>query len=210
MVARYDTLTPEVRQQLRDHVETLPRTPLISVVMPTYNPNPDWLIEAIESVRQQLYPHWQLCIADDASTDPAIRPILERYAQEDDRIKVIFRERNGHISATSNSALTLASGEWIALLDHDDCLAESALFWVVDAINQDPQRRLIYSDEDKIDAQGRRFDPYFKTDWNEGLFYSQNLITHLGVYHAELVRRIGGFKEGGRRGSRLRSRVALH
>ncbi|HBM43980.1 MAG TPA: hypothetical protein DD373_09825 [Halomonas sp.] len=195
-VARYDTLTPEVRQQLRDHVETLPRTPLISVVMPTYNPNPDWLIEAIESVRQQLYPHWQLCIADDASTDPAIRPILERYAQEDDRIKVIFRERNGHISATSNSALTLASGEWIALLDHDDCLAESALFWVADAINQDPQRRLIYSDEDKIDAQGQRFDPYFKTDWNEGLFYSQNLITHLGVYHTELVRRIGGFREG--------------
>lgn len=195
-VSRYDTLTPELRQQLRAHVETLKATPVISVVMPTYNPKPGWLVEAIESVRQQLYPHWQLCIADDASTDPAIRPILERYAREDERIKVVFREHNGHISATSNSALALATGEWIALLDHDDCLAESALFWVAEAINQDPQLRVIYSDEDKIDEHGRRFDPYFKTDWNLSLFHSQNLITHLGVYHAELLQTIGGFREG--------------
>lgn len=195
-IASYDTLNDEGRSIIRAHIDTFANKPLISVVMPTYNPSPEWLVEAIESVRNQLYPHWQLCIADDASTDAAIRPILERYAREDQRIKVVFRERNGHISATSNSALELATGEWVALLDHDDCLAESALFWIAEAIEQDPQLRVIYSDEDKIDGHGRRFDPYFKSDWNLDLFYSQNLITHLGVYHRELLKTIGGFREG--------------
>lgn len=195
-VNQYDTLTPEARQHLQATMGTWAHTPVISVVMPTYNPRPEWLVEAIESVRQQLYPHWQLCIADDASTDAAIRHILERYARQDERIKVVFREQNGHISATSNSALALATGEWIALLDHDDCLAETALYYVAEAIHQAPQARLIYSDEDKLDEQGNRFDPYFKSDWNLDLFRSQNLITHLGVYQAALLQQLGGFREG--------------
>ena len=139
-------------------------------------------MEAIESVQKQLYPNWELCIADDASSDPHVRPILERYAAEDDRIKVVFRKDNGHISAASNSALKLASGEFIAFLDHDDLLAEHALFWVVDALARRPDAQLIYSDEDKIDTAGRRSDPYFKCEWNEDLFYSHNMICHLGVY----------------------------
>ena len=118
--------------------------------MPTYNPNPEWLIEAIESVRMQLYPFWELCIADDASTNNRIRPILARYAREDSRIKLALREENGHISAASNSALELATGEWVALLDHDDLLSEHALFWMAAAINENPGVRLVYSDEDKI------------------------------------------------------------
>lgn len=195
-VRRYETITDEARRRMLARMEGFAVTPLISVLMPTYNPKPEWLIEAIESVRGQLYPHWQLCIADDATTDPAIRAILDRYAEEDARIRVVYRETNGHISATSNSALALAAGEWIALLDHDDLLAEHALFWVVDAINRAPEARLIYSDEDKIDGAGRRFDPYFKCDWNVDLFYSHNLITHLGVYDAALLLEIGGFREG--------------
>lgn len=195
-VRRYDTITDETRAMMRARMANFAVKPLVSVLMPTYNPKPEWLVEAIESVRGQLYPHWQLCIADDASTDPAIRDILQRYAAEDTRLKVVCREENGHISATSNSALALATGEWIALLDHDDLLGEHALFWMVDAINRAPQARLFYSDEDKTDGSGRRFDPYFKCDWNVDLFYSHNLITHLGVYHAALLREIGGFRVG--------------
>jgi O-antigen biosynthesis protein len=195
-VRRYDRLGDAERMALRAAVAALAKAPLISVVMPVYNPKPKWLIAAIESVRRQIYPHWELCIADDASSDAAIRPILERYAKEDPRIRVVFRERNGHISAASNSALELARGEWVALLDHDDLLAEHALFWVAEAVGRHPEARLIYSDEDKIDAGGWRCDPYFKCDWNIDLFYSHNLITHLGVYQAALLRAIGGFREG--------------
>ena len=195
-VRRYDTLDAGGRSALRAAVEGLVRRPRISVVMPVYNPQPAWLLAAIDSVRGQIYPDWQLCIADDASSDPAIRPILERYAAEDPRIAVVFREHNGHIAAASNSALALAQGEWVALLDHDDRLAEHALFWVAEAINRHPEVRLIYSDEDKLDGEGRRSDPYFKCAWNIDLFYSHNMISHLGVYQAELVRAVGGFRQG--------------
>ncbi|MCB5197372.1 glycosyltransferase family 2 protein [Deefgea salmonis] len=174
----------------------LKNQPLISIVMPVYNPNPTWLVQAIESVRAQIYPNWQLCIADDASPDPAIRPLLARFAQLDSRIKLVFRSQNGHISAASNSALALASGEWVALLDHDDLLPAHALFWVVDAINQQPDCQLIYSDEDKVDEEGRRSDAYFKCDWNPDLFYSQNMFSHLGVYRTALMRAVGGFRVG--------------
>jgi glycosyltransferase involved in cell wall biosynthesis len=195
-IRRYDTLTDEIRATMCTRIGKFAYQPLISVVMPVYNPKPEWLIEAIESVRKQIYPHWELCIADDASPDKSIRPILERYTREDTRIKVVYRETNGHISAASNSALELACGEWVALLDHDDLLSEQALFWVVDAIHQNPDAHLIYSDEDKIDEVGRRFDPYFKCDWNVDLFYSHNMITHLGVYRTELIIDIGGFRAG--------------
>lgn len=195
-IHRYDIMTGEICASMLEYINACARKPLISVVMPTYNSNPEWLIEAIESVLDQIYPHWELCIADDASTDEEVRKILKGYAKQDPRIKVVYRERNGHISAASNSALELATGEWIALLDHDDVLAEHALFWVVDAINRNPKLRLIYSDEDKIDEGGRRFDPYFKCDWNIDLFYSHNLITHLGVYDASLLHEIGGFRTG--------------
>ena len=195
-VRRYDTMDESKRDAIRQRIAAMNSTPTISVLMPTYNPNPAWLIEAIESVQNQIYPHWELCIADDASPNQKIRPILERYAQEDARIKVVFREKNGHISAASNSALEITTGDWIALLDHDDLLTEHALFWVVDAINNDPNIRLIYSDEDKIDSAGKRFDPYFKSNWNKDLFYSHNLITHLGVYRSDLINEIDGFRIG--------------
>ncbi len=195
-IRRYDTLTDKIRAKIHARIKTLRTKPRISVVMPVYNPKPEWLIEAIESVRKQIYSNWELCIADDASTKKDIRPILERYAREDARIKVVFRERNEHICAASNSALELATGEWIALLDHDDLLSEHALFWIADAVNSNPYARLIYSDEDKIDSSGTRSGPYFKCDWNEDLFYSHNMFCHLGVYQAKLIREIGGFHMG--------------
>ena len=192
----YDAITDDVRSGIRRRIEGLTRKPLLSVLMPVYNTNSQWLVDAIESVRGQLYPYWELCIADDASTDPRVRSTLERYASEDSRIKVIFRPTNGHISAASNTALEAVTGEYIALLDHDDVLAEHALFWVADAIANNPDAELIYSDEDKIDMEGKRSTPYFKCDWNPELFFSHNMICHLGVYRTAMVRELGGFRLG--------------
>lgn len=195
-VRTYDTLTPEARAAIVQRVAGLQTLPLISVLMPTYNPDPVWLRAAVESVRAQLYPHWELCIADDASTSVEVRAILRAYSEGDARIKVVFRPENGHISAASNSALALATGAWLALMDHDDLLAEHALFWVADCIAAHPEVRLIYSDEDKVDENGQRSDPYFKPDWNVDLFRSQNMFSHLGVLATDLVRELGGFRVG--------------
>lgn len=182
--------------KLKSLCDGLARKPSISIVMPTYNAAPEWLEAAIQSVRSQIYPHWELCIADDASSDPSAREILEHYRALDPRVKVVYREKNGHISEASNSAIEIAVGEWMALMDHDDLLAPHALFWMADAINSRPDARLIYSDEDKVDEGGVRSDPYFKSDWNIDLFYSQNMFSHLGVFKMELVREVGGFRVG--------------
>jgi glycosyltransferase involved in cell wall biosynthesis len=161
-----------------------------------YNTPEELLREAIDSVLAQTYSSWELCIADDYSTQPHVRRVLETYAQRDPRIKVAFRQENGNISRASNTALDLASGEWVALLDHDDELAPHALFSVVEALNLNPRAKLIYSDEDKIDSKGQRCTPYFKTDWNYDLFLSQNMICHLAVYRRDRVCALGGFRAG--------------
>jgi glycosyltransferase involved in cell wall biosynthesis len=164
--------------------------------MPTYNPKKEWLIAAIESVRNQNYRNWELCVADDASSEEAGKHILSEYARKDSRIKVVFRETNGHISEASNSALAMATGDWVALMDHDDLLAPDALAQVAACIEENPEARLIYSDEDKINVSGERHDPHFKPDWNQDLFYSYNMVSHLGVYHKPMLEEIGGFRKG--------------
>ncbi len=191
----YDSLDDAGRQRICNRIESFPQKPKISVVMPVYDPPLNFLNKAIWSVRNQLYPEWELCIADDASKNQAVRDLLKKHTDEDVRIKVVYRQVNGHISAASNSALEIASGEYIALLDNDDLLPEQALFWVADAIVSNPDAGLIYSDEDKVDESGRRYDPYFKSDWNPELFLSHNMICHLGAYRADLVRKLGGFRE---------------
>jgi GT2 family glycosyltransferase len=184
------------REEVRSAAAHHRLRPLISIVMPTYNTPEGFLRRAIQSVRTQSYPFWELCVADDASTSPHVRAILAEYSALDERIKVVLRENNGHISRASNSALSVATGEFVALLDHDDELAEYALHYVAEAVNRFPSAQILYSDEDKIDAKGQRFDPYFKPDWNPDLLYSQNYVSHLGVYRRSLVERIGGFREG--------------
>jgi glycosyltransferase involved in cell wall biosynthesis len=181
---------------LRRQLRQLRRHPLISVILPVYNSDLRFLQAAIDSVRNQIYEHWELCVADDASTDPAIRPFLEQCARHDSRIKLKFRPANGHISACSNSALGLATGEWCALLDQDDAFTEEALAIVALEIDRHPDAGLIYSDEDKIDEQGLRSNPFFKPDWNPELFLGQNYINHLGCYRTDLLREIEGFREG--------------
>lgn len=195
-IAENDALTNEKREKIRQTISGFPHKPLISVVMPVYDVDEKWLRSCIESVLRQLYEKWELCIADDASPSPHIRKVLEEYAAKDKRIKLIFRAENGHISAASNSALELATGEFAALLDHDDEISEDALFWVAKEINDFPESAMFYSDEDLIDKKSSRHSPKFKPDWSRDLFYSLNLITHLSVYQMEIVRRIGGFRIG--------------
>jgi GT2 family glycosyltransferase len=195
-IARYDTIGEDDCRVIARAIAGLADPPLISVVMPVYETPEAYLRAAIDSVRRQLYPHWQLCIADDASTAPHVRAVLEHYRETDQRIEICYRRENGHISAASNSALALAKGEFVALLDHDDLLPEHALYLVAQAVTADPELDLIFSDEDKIDAEGRRFDPYFKPDWNPDLMLSQNMFSHLGVFRRSLVEAVGGFRQG--------------
>jgi len=191
-----DTLSDADKQAIEKQIPSLPNKPLISIVMPVYNPLEAYLRQALDSVREQLYPHWELCIADDASTQPAVRQILEQYCQIDSRIRVIYRDSNGHISRASNSALELATGEFIALMDQDDLLPAQALYHVAVEISRFPELDLLYSDEDKVDEAGVRYDPYFKPDWNPELLYSQNVFSHLGVYRTSLIKESGGFRPG--------------
>ncbi|HCA26101.1 MAG TPA: glycosyl transferase family 2 [Betaproteobacteria bacterium] len=195
-VKQYDTLTENDQRAIVSHIAQLQYRPRISILMPTYNTPERWLRQAIESVRNQLYTHWELCVADDASPDARVRTLLDEYQRLDARIKIVFRPRNGHISAASNSALAIASGDFSALLDHDDELPKHALYMVVVALNDNPNLNLLYSDEDKITENGRRFDPTFKPEWNPDLCTAQNMVSHFGVYRTEILRAIGGFHEG--------------
>ena len=170
--------------------------PLVSVVMPTYNSPLHFLAQAIESVQAQVYPHWELCIADDASTNPEVQAFLKEAAQKDTRISIVFRSQNGHISESSNSALEIAKGEWVALLDHDDLLHPMALYELVNTLQSHPEAQIVFSDEDKIDETGERFGPYFKTDYNPELMWAQNMISHLGCYKKSTLDAIGGFRKG--------------
>ena len=183
-------------ERLRDMVTVLTYRPLISVIMPTYNTPELYLREAIDSVLAQVYDRFELCIADDASTAPHVRAILEEYAAMDDRIKLVFRPENGHIAHASNSALALASGEFVALFDHDDVLTPDALFENVRVLNAHRDADMIYSDEDKVDDKGHRSNPYFKPDWSPDTFLSRNYVSHLGVYRRSLVLEVGAFRPG--------------
>ncbi|HEX6509990.1 MAG TPA: glycosyltransferase [Chloroflexota bacterium] len=170
-------------------------TPLISIVTPVYNSPPAYLRKALDSVRAQYYQRWELCICDDASTDPALRTLLEEYARNDDRVKVHYAERNGGIARASNLALTHATGEFIGFLDHDDELTPDALYEVVAALNAS-EADLIYSDEDKLDQQGRRCDPFFKPAWSPDLLISCMYTSHFSVYRKSILDQIGGLRKG--------------
>jgi glycosyltransferase involved in cell wall biosynthesis len=191
-----ETLDESDRLAIRAHIAALARRPLISIVVPVYNTDVRHLRAMIGSVLQQIYPYWELCLADDASTKSDVKEILSEFAQLDSRIKVVIREINGNISLATNSALDVATGEFIALLDHDDLLAETALYEVAVEVDAHADADVVYSDSDSIDDSGRRFGPYFKTDWNPDLALGHNMVSHLGVYRRSLVEKIGRLRAG--------------
>ena len=193
-IQQFDSLSAEDIENILMHIGRLAYRPILSVVMPVYDVEARWLREAINSVRSQLYPDWELCIADDYSTNSDISQVLLEYEKLDGRIKVYFRQENGGIAAASNSALKLASGEFVVLMDHDDVIARHALYMVAVELNAHRDADLIYSDEDKISIDGKRLDPHFKCDWNPSLILSQNFFSHLGVYRRSLVEDVGGFR----------------
>lgn len=192
-LARNEVLDIEAMTQ---EIATFHYQPKISIAMPVYNVEEKWLRLCIDSILNQVYTNWELCMADDASTDPNVKKILTEYQQLDERIRVVFREQNGHISEATNSALAIATGEFVALLDNDDELAINAFYEVVKVLNENPELDLIYSDEDKIDMDGNRSDPAFKPDWSPDLLLGTNYISHLGVYRRSVLEEIGGFRKG--------------
>jgi GT2 family glycosyltransferase len=185
--------TPEVLRALREDLQQLPYRPLISVLVPVYNTASALLLDAIDSVRAQIYDRWQLCIADDGSTNPETLEVLASLAG-DPSVQVVDLPGGSGISEATNAALSLADGEFIALLDHDDLLKPHALAQVVRWLNADPGLDVIYSDEDKLDGRGSLYDPHLKPDWSPDQLTAQNYVCHLTVARRTLVERIGGFR----------------
>lgn len=175
-------------------IESISKKYLISVLMPVYKPNLGYLVKAIESLRNQIYTNWELCIADDFSDDQEVIEYLKSLQSE--KIKVCFRSENGNISAASNSALELCTGKFVLLMDQDDELSINALYELVKSINENPQVKLVYSDEDKIDEKGKRFDGHFKPEFSPDLLLGQNYISHLTVLERDLIESLGGFRVG--------------
>ena len=183
-------------RRIRGKIENLKYRPKISIITPVYNVDPKWLDRCIRSVKDQLYENWELCLHDDASSRVETLSCLRKWEKSDRRIKVSYGKKNRHISAASNEALKLATGEFVALLDNDDELSSDALYENVKALNKYPETDLLYSDEDKIDIHGSRIDPFFKPDWSPDLVLSMNYICHLSVYRTEIVKKICGFRSG--------------
>ena len=170
--------------------------PLISIIMPVWNTDKKWLCKAIDSVINQTYDRWELCIADGGSKKPHVKKILKDYAKKDPRIKIKFLTKNKGISGNTNEALSLATGEYIGLLDHDDELSLNALYEVVKFLQNHLDADMIYSDEDKINVKGKRVDPFFKPDWSPDMFLSYMYTNHFSVYRKKIIDEIGGFREG--------------
>ncbi|WP_321833000.1 glycosyltransferase [Clostridium butyricum] len=177
-------------------IEQFDYTPKISILMPVWNVDKVWLDKAIESIKNQSYKNWELCIADDKSTKSYIKPYLESLMKNDDRIKVYFRKENGNISAATNSAFKISSGEYILLMDNDDELECNALYEVVRKLQGTNKPDIIYSDDDKIDENGKRYAPQFKPDWSPELLLSFMYFCHIFCFRREMYEKTNGCRKG--------------
>ncbi|MDJ1184787.1 glycosyltransferase [Roseofilum casamattae] len=190
-------LTSKLRQLMEDSAAQLAETGVkISVVVPIYNPPKEFLQETIASVRSQIYPNWELCLADDASTEPYVKEILEAAQAADSRIKVVFRSENGHIVKATNSALEVATGEFIALLDHDDLLSPDALLHVAECIAKYPETDWVYTDEDKVTPTGERYGYQMKGVWSPEMAIAHNYTHHLAIIRKTLVDEVKELRPG--------------
>jgi len=170
---------------------------LFSILTPVFNPDRDVLSAMIESVLAQEYGRWELLLVDDASTEPHVREVLEDYARRDERIRVIYRAENGGISRASNDALEQARGEFVALLDHDDLLHPEALAAVNHVlVVENPTADLVYTDEDKVDAEGHHYDTFHKPGWSPEYLEGCMYLGHLCVYRRSVIEEVGGFRTG--------------
>lgn len=169
--------------------------PAISLVVPTYNTDPQFLTEALDSIRAQNYPYWECIVVDDASPDAGVRDIVSDFAARDSRFVPVFLTENRMIAGATNAGIERATNDWIGFVDHDDVLAPDALFQVAKVIVEDAAADVIYSDEDFVDEErGHHFGGWFKPDWNPDFLYSVNYITHFTVVRASLLREAGSLR----------------
>ena len=192
-LAKYDYVTEQTLLAYQEEANSWQKPPKIALLMPVYNPDKSYFLDALNSIAQQAYTNFELCIVDDASTVDYVHDILESNSAKDSRIKVIFREQHGQISVAMNSALSLAEADYVCWVGQHDLLAPDALYWLAKTMQQEPEAQLIYSDEDKINLQGKRYQPYFKPDWNPALLFTHNYISHLCVYKTQQVKALGGY-----------------
>ena len=184
---------PILNERIKKELNSFQKNPLISIIMPVYNVEPKWLDLAIKSIENQWYENWELCIADDKSTNQETIDYLKNL--NNPKIQTIFLEKNQNISAASNEALSLTIGEYITLMDNDDEITPDALYEAVKVINE-TDADFIYSDEDKLEMDGTYSDPNFKPDFAPDMFLSQNYLSHLGVIKKELITKVNGFTVG--------------
>lgn len=186
-------VAPQRMAGLREEARTFSIQPLISFITPVFDTPVAWLEEAVESVRAQIYENWELILVDDASTDAETLAALPGLMACDPRIRFARREQSGGISAASNTAIALAQGEWIGLLDHDDFIEPDTLFEVVKLLQAQPEADLIYSDEDKLTENGFEA-PSLKPDWSPDFFASYNYVCHFTCLRRALALEVGGFR----------------
>lgn len=183
-----------LKNQPKVEIKKLNYNPLISIVIPVYNISSKLLKECLDSVLNQKYQNFEICIADDASTNQDTIRTLKEYEQKDNRIKVVYRKKNGHISEATNSAIEISKGEFVGFLDNDDLLAKDALYLVVEALNKNKKLDMIYTDEDKMDLDGKFCEPFFKPDFSPNTLLSFNYITHFAVYRKKILEKVGYLK----------------
>jgi GT2 family glycosyltransferase len=192
----FDVWSDQDLRRLAQRVSRIQSPPIFSVIVPTYDTPEPFLRSAIDSVLGQTYSQLELCVADDHSHGKNVRRILEEYANRDRRVKLIFRSENGGIAKATNSALSLAEGDWVVFLDHDDVLPAHALARIAIEADEHPSTQLIYTDEDHIDEHGRRFGPMFKSEFDPVLLLSYNYVCHLLAIRTAAVSRAGGLRVG--------------
>lgn len=186
------SILSNVKNRLWDSISP---SPFFSILIPVYNTAPDILKKTIESVINQSFSNWELCIVDDASTRTELRSILEFFSVNDHRIRIKYSKKNQGIAATLNIAAGMASGKYIGVLDHDDELSHHALSEFFQLIQSFPDADLIYCDEDKIDETGNYCEAWYKSDWNPDLALSFNYVMHFAVYRLSLFKKLGGFRK---------------
>ena len=167
-----------------------------SIVVPAYKTPENFLRQMMDSVQQQTYPHWELCIANGSPEDEVMAGVLKEYTDSDPRIKVQELKENLGIAGNSNAALKMASGDFVGLLDHDDLLAPNALFEVARMLEKNRDAEVIYTDEDKVTMDlSEHFQPHLKPDFNLDLLRSNNYICHFTVIKRSIVEQVGGFRK---------------
>ena len=183
-------------KDIRRQIDRFEKKPLFSVIIPVYNPPVEFLQQALDSVINQIYTNWELCIADDCSDDPEVKELLDTYSQKHPGIHVMYRSENGHISKATNTALEFATGEYAVFMDQDDLIREDTLFLMASVINRFDNVDMIYSDEDKIDEWNIHKEPHFKPDWSPDNLLSRNYLGHICAYKIDQVRKLNGLRVG--------------